>query len=122
MMTRYPLNGSSKIRQGVVVPHLAFIRPYFTIIHLYSLHSVDSLDWKDLIATEIAKRVTGKVQSGSICLFHNAALHTPEALPSILEFFKQNGYTVVPISQLLLTGEYYMDHTGKQCPAENATS
>ena len=77
---------------------------------------VDSLDWKDLSASEITKRVTGKVQSGSICLFHNAALHTPEALPSILEFFKQNGYTVVPISQILLSGEYYMDHTGKQCP------
>ena len=82
---------------------------------------VDSLDWKDLSASEIAKRVTGKVQSGSICLFHNAALHTPEALPSILEYFKQNGYTVVPISQVLLGGEYYMDHTGKQCPAEKAT-
>lgn len=82
---------------------------------------VDSLDWKDLSASEITKRVTGKVQSGSICLFHNAALHTPEALPSILEFFKQNGYTVVPISQVLLSGEYYMDHTGKQCPAEKAS-
>lgn len=82
---------------------------------------VDSLDWKDLSAAEITKRVTGKVQSGSICLFHNAALHTPEALPSILEFFKQNGYTVVPISQILLTGEYYMDHTGKQCPTEKAS-
>ena len=82
---------------------------------------VDSLDWKDLSAAEITKRVTGKVQSGSICLFHNAALHTPEALPAILEFFKQNGYTVVPISQILLTGEYYMDHTGKQCPAETAS-
>ena len=81
---------------------------------------VDSLDWKDLSAAEITKRVTGKVQSGSICLFHNAALHTPEALPMILEFFKQNGYTVVPISQILLNGEYYMDHTGKQCPADNA--
>lgn len=80
----------------------------------------DSLDWKDLSAAEITKRVTSKVQSGSICLFHNAALHTPEALPSILEFFKQNGYTVVPISQLLLAGEYYMDHTGKQCPSEKA--
>ena len=76
---------------------------------------VDSLDWKDLSGAEITKRVTGKVQSGSICLFHNAALHTPEALPSILEYFKNNGYTVVPISKILLEGEYYMDHTGKQC-------
>ena len=78
---------------------------------------VDSLDWKELPASEIAARVTGKVQSGSICLFHNAALHTPEALPSILDFFLRNGYQVVPISRLLLTGEYYMDHTGRQCPA-----
>ena len=30
----------------------------------------------------------------------------------------ENGYTVVPISQILLEGEYYMDHTGMQCPAE----
>ncbi len=38
---------------------------------------VDSLDWKDLSAAEITERVTGKVQSGSIVLFHNAAKHTP---------------------------------------------
>ena len=43
---------------------------------------VDSLDWKDLSAGEITERVTGKMQSGSIVLFHNAAIHTPEALPA----------------------------------------
>ena len=37
---------------------------------------VDSLDWKDLSAPEITKRVTGKVQPGSIVLFHNARHHT----------------------------------------------
>ena len=79
---------------------------------------VDSLDWKELSALEITKRVTEKVKSGSICLFHNAALHTPEALPSILQYFKENGFTVVPISKVILTGDYYMDHAGMQCPAE----
>ena len=78
---------------------------------------VDSLDWKDLEAPEIVKRVTEKVQPGSIVLFHNAALHTPEALPTILETLIQDGYTFVPISQILLTGEYTIDHTGRQCPA-----
>ena len=78
---------------------------------------VDSLDWKDLSAAEITARVTGKVQPGSIVLFHNAALHTPEALPTILEELLREGYTFVPISQLLLTGEYTIDHTGRQCPA-----
>jgi len=79
--------------------------------------NIDSLDWKDLSASEITQRVTSKVHSGSICLFHNAALHTPEALPSILDFFQSAGYKVVPISDIILTGDYSIDHTGKQCPA-----
>lgn len=59
--------------------------------------------------------MTGKVQSGSIVLFHNAALHTPEALPGIIEFLLANGYTIVPVSELLLSGDFEMDHTGKMC-------
>ena len=78
---------------------------------------VDSLDWKELSAQEITSRVTSKVQPGSIVLFHNAALHTPEALPTILETLIQDGYTFVPISQMILTGSYTIDHPGRQCPA-----
>ncbi|MCI8869621.1 MAG: polysaccharide deacetylase family protein [Lawsonibacter sp.] len=78
---------------------------------------VDSLDWKDLEAPEIIKRVTSRVGPGSIVLFHNAALHTPEALPAIIEALLQEGYTFVPISQIILTGDYTIDHTGRQCPA-----
>lgn len=82
---------------------------------------VDSLDWKDLSAADITQRVTGKVQSGSIVLFHNAAKHTPEALSGILDYLLQEGYTVVPISQLILPGEhgvdYTIDHTGRQLAA-----
>ena len=82
---------------------------------------VDSLDWKDLPADQIFKRVTEKVQPGSIVLFHNAAKHTPEALPAILETLLQEGYTFLPISDLLLPGQYGQDytndHTGRQCPA-----
>jgi len=79
---------------------------------------VDSLDWKDYDADTICDRVLSRVQPGSIVLFHNAALHTPEALPTILECLIKDGYTVVPISQLILTGDYTIDHTGRQCPAE----
>lgn len=85
--------------------------------------SGDSLDWKDLSAPEITKRVTAKVQPGSIVLFHNAALHTPEALPDIIEALLQDGYTFVPISQLILPGQcgadYTIDHTGRQCPCRS---
>lgn len=65
--------------------------------------------------------VTSKVQPGSLVLFHNAALHTPEALPAILETLLQEGYTFVPISQMILDGEYTIDHTGRQCPAQSAS-
>ena len=77
---------------------------------------VDSLDWKDLSAADITKRVTSKVCPGSIVLFHNAAKHTPEALPGIIECLLQEGYTFIPISQLILSGNYTIDHTGRQCP------
>lgn len=78
---------------------------------------VDSLDWKDYDAATIYGRVTGRAAPGSIVLFHNAALHTPEALPSIIEYLIKNGYTIVPISQLILSGDTVIDHQGRQRPA-----
>ena len=78
---------------------------------------VDSLDWKGISASEITKRVTGKVTNGSIVLFHNAGEHTPEALPDILDYLLAEGYKIVPISKILLTCDYTIDHEGRQCPA-----
>lgn len=77
---------------------------------------VDSLDWKDLSADEISSRVLNNVKSGSIILFHNAAKNTPDALPVIIEKLLADGYTIVPISKLILTGDYMIDNTGMQCP------
>ena len=79
--------------------------------------NVDSLDWKDYDAGTICKRVRDKLCPGSIVLFHNAALHTPEALPSVLEHMIREGYTVGPVSELILRGDYTIDHTGRQFPA-----
>jgi len=86
---------------------------------LEAIADVDSLDWKDLSASEITKRVTERVQPGSIVLFHNAALNTPDALPGIIETLLQDGYKIVPISELILNGDYIIDHTGKQCPVSS---
>ena len=76
---------------------------------------VDSLDWKGISADEIQRRVLDRVQPGSIVLFHNAAENTPEALPGILEALIADGYRVVPISELLLKGDSFIDNTGRQC-------
>ena len=80
--------------------------------------SVDSLDWKELPASEITQRVTGKIEAGSIVLFHNAAKHTPEALPGILEAIAAKGLELEPISQLIYTENYKIDHTGQQYAVE----
>ena len=79
--------------------------------------NVDSLDWKDLSADDITKRVTSKVSPGSIVLFHNAALHTPEALPAIIEHLLQNSYSIMPVSEILIQGDYTVDHTGRMLKA-----
>jgi len=76
---------------------------------------VDSLDWKGLSAQEIEKRVLDRVQPGSIVLFHNAAENTPQALPGIIESLLKDGYTIVPVSQILLEGDFFIDSNGRQC-------
>lgn len=81
---------------------------------------VDSLDWKDYDAKTIYKRVTSAVAPGSIVLFHNAALHTPEALADIIEYLISEGYSIVPVSELLLSEDFEMDHTGRMCKAGTA--
>ena len=77
---------------------------------------VDSLDWKNLTASEISDRVLKKVKPGSIVLFHNAALHTPEALPTIIENLQKDGYKIVPVSEIILKEKFTIDSTGMQIP------
>lgn len=76
--------------------------------------SVDSLDWKDYDAQTIYNKVVPKIQCGSIVLFHNAALHTPEALPSIIEKLQSEGYTFVTIADLIYKDNYTIDIAGNQ--------
>ncbi|WPX07611.1 polysaccharide deacetylase family protein [Anaerocellum danielii] len=75
---------------------------------------VDSLDWKDLSAQEIAQRVLKRIKSGSIVLFHNNAKNTKYALPIILSTLSKQGYQFVTVSELIYKDGYYIDHQGVQ--------
>ena len=77
---------------------------------------VDSLDWKDLSASDIAARVCERVKSGSIILCHNNGLHTAEALPVIIATLRAKGFEFVPIGELVYRENYTIDATGKQIP------
>ncbi len=75
---------------------------------------VDSLDWKNLSATEIAMRVINGAKNGSIILCHNNGLHTAEALPLIFSTLQNRGYQFVPIGELIYKENYTLDHNGRQ--------
>lgn len=75
---------------------------------------VDSLDWKNPPVEEMVKRVTGEVSSGSIVLFHNGAKNTPAALPRIIEELRAQGYTFLPVSEMIYYEDYTINHEGRQ--------
>ena len=89
-----------------------------TELGLYTIQwSVDSLDWKDLSASEIKNRVVSRAKNGSIVLFHNQGLHTAEALPAIIKELKSKGYEFVPIGELIYRNNYTMGADGAQIPS-----
>lgn len=77
---------------------------------------VDSLDWKDYGADNIVSKVLNhkNLQNGSIILMHNGAKYTKDALERVILGLKEQGYTIVPISELIYTENYTIDHTGRQ--------
>ena len=81
---------------------------------------VDSKDWMEgHTADKIVKDVCGKVKPGSIVLFHNAAVHTPQALPIILEKLISEGYSFTLIKDLIYKENYEIKHDGTQCKIKN---
>lgn len=76
--------------------------------------NVDSLDWKNISAEDMVRRCTKNVNPGDIVLFHNDSKYILDALPRILEYYTQAGYKIIPVSQLLLEGDTWIDHAGQQ--------
>ncbi len=80
--------------------------------------SIDSLDWKNPTPRQIVEQVTTQVKPGSIILFHNGALNTATALPDVLGTLQAQGYTIVPVSQLIYKDHYTIDETGMQIKSQ----
>jgi polysaccharide deacetylase family sporulation protein PdaB len=77
---------------------------------------VDSLDWKDYGADAIIDKVTNHkhLGNGSIILCHNGAKYTADALESLIKGLQDQGYELVPISELIMKENYHMDVEGRQ--------
>lgn len=79
--------------------------------------SIDSLDWKNKGVDDLIRRATTGVKQGDIILFHNDSKYILDALPTILKFYQEQGFTMIPARDILLEGETTIDVQGKQHPA-----
>lgn len=77
--------------------------------------SIDSLDWMENMSKQnIVQRVTKKLHPGAIVLFHNNGKYTAAALEEIIKYTLDQGYSILPVSQLLYKENYFVDHQGAQ--------
>ena len=83
--------------------------------------SIDSLDWKDRGTEDIIRQCTRKVEAGDIVLFHNDSNDILNALPTVIQHYQGLGFDIIPVSQLLLEGDYTIDVQGKQHPVNEPT-
>ncbi len=58
----------------------------------------DTIDWRDKNTQTIYNRAIKNMSNGDLILMH-PTLNTMEALPQILKFCIENGFSVVPVSQ-----------------------
>ena len=76
----------------------------------------DSLDYKNLSAAQMWERISKKLRSGSILLFHGGTKNTAGALPQIIEAIRERGYEFVMVSELIHPHPYNVDFEGRQWP------
>ncbi len=75
---------------------------------------IDTLDWQDVSAYDIAARALSQVKPGSIILLHNDGKHTLEALPAIILGLKNKGYSFKTVGEMIYRENYTIDQTGRQ--------
>ena len=80
--------------------------------------SVDSLDWKNRGVQDLITRATKNVQQGDIILFHNDSQYILDALPTVLKTYQEQGFTLIPVGEILLQGDTTIDVQGKQHPVK----
>lgn len=78
----------------------------------------DSVDWRGSTLDQMRSRIQKTLKPGSILLFHNDTKHTATALPLLIEEMQRDGFTIVPVGELIHRSSYTIDHTGRQHPAE----
>jgi len=62
--------------------------------------SKDTIDWRDKDQNVLYKRATSSPENGDLILMHPKE-HTLKVLPSIIEYYKSIGFSIVTVSENL---------------------
>lgn len=81
------------------------------------LWDIDTEDWRDPGPEGVAAAIHDQVRPGSIVLMHDVHASSPEAMPRVITELKQQGYTLVTVSELIGTVEPGTVYTDRADPA-----
>jgi peptidoglycan/xylan/chitin deacetylase (PgdA/CDA1 family) len=79
---------------------------------------IDTLDYKNLSAARMVKRVEKDVSSGSIIALSSVGKNTPEALPQIIQAVRDKGLKIAKLSDMVYTNDFWISAHGRQYPKE----
>lgn len=75
---------------------------------------IDTLDYNGLTSDEICARIKSKLKNGSIILMHNDTKYTASSFQKIIDTINDEGFEIIPLSELVYDENYMIDHTGRQ--------
>ena len=62
----------------------------------------------------MCKRIKDKIRNGSIILMHNDTENTSMGLQRIIDTIREEGYEIVPLTELVYEENYTINHEGRQ--------
>ena len=109
---RYPF-GDSDRRVRARVSSLGYQAIHWTLDSLDSFGKPKSADY-------VADRIISKIKPGSITLMHVSCVESAKSLPRIFDYLDKEGILVVPVSELLLSGQAELAKTKSSNPGVKA--
>ena len=83
-------------------PYGAINQSVMSVINMPAINwSVDTLDWKTHNTAAILSEVKAQTGNGGIILMHDIHQTTIDALPTVLDYLKKEGYEFVTVSELI---------------------
>ncbi len=75
---------------------------------------MDTLDYTGKTPDEMCEIIKKKLRNGSIILMHNDTEYTAKGLQQIINCINEEGYEIVPLSELIHFENYTINHEGRQ--------